>query len=224
MLEARIPLLCCSLLWWCQLHVSWHGRGCCSVTAVWNVLLSTIPSQALLSSLQLAQECWTTQWSRHSRLQSSLSQKPSGTLHKVLEGEMGFGGDCAWQQVREVLALVVAMRNQWHVKRGTVRVRSDSVCALTRVLKLRGGSLGLRALTREAAHDASAACYRPVVAEHIPGVANHLADLLGRRRQPSDESVWFLPPELSFARKRTVLPLSPPRCWTRKPPRLLQQR
>ena len=99
-------------------------------------------------------------------------------------------GDCASQQVFEALAMVVAMRlwfNWWRAERCTVRVRRDSVWALTLVLELRGSSPGLRVLASEAALDVFAACYRPVVAEHIQGVANHLADRLSRRTQPGDE-------------------------------------
>ena len=65
-------------------------------------------------------------------VQSSLSQKPSGTLHEVLEGEMGCGGGCAWQQVAMHLWC-----NQWRVKRG-VRVRNDSVACSSG--ELPGGS------------------------------------------------------------------------------------
>ena len=134
--------------------------------------------------------------------------------------------DCASQQVFEALALVVAMRlwcNQWRAQRCTVRVRSDSVCALTRVLKLRGSCYGLRVLAREAALDVSAACYRLVVAEHIPVVTKHLADRLSRRTQPGEESAWSLPLELSVARERSVLPRST--AWYRScgPPRPLPQ-
>ena len=53
----------------------------------------------------------------------------------------------------------------------------------------------MRVLACEAALDLSAACYLPIVAEHIPGVASHLADPLSKRSQPGEKSAWSLPPE-----------------------------
>ena len=103
----------------------------------------------------------------------------------------------------------MAMRlwcNQWRAQRRTVRVRSDSVCALSLVLELRGSCYGLRVLASEAALDVSAACYRPVVAEHIPFVANHLAHRLSRRTQPGEKSACPLPPELSVQCSRDQQP------------------
>ena len=88
-------------------------------------------------------------------------------------------------------------RDQWRVQR-------TATCALTRgrggrrSLKLRGSSCGLRVLTRELARDVSATCWRPVVAEHISGVAHYWAGRLGMRMQPGDESVWSLPLELEL--------------------------
>jgi len=48
------------------------------------------------------------------------------------------------------------------------------------VLHFKGASHGLSIVAREVALDLADAAYRPLVAEHIPGIANTLADALIR--------------------------------------------
>ena len=51
-------------------------------------------------------------------------------------------------------------------------------------------------IAREAALDVADGLYEPLVVEHIPGVANVLADVLSRRRDPKYAVSWSVPPSL----------------------------
>ncbi len=82
---------------------------------------------------------------------------------------------------------------------------------LTMVLQFIGASYGLNIVAREVALELADAAYRPLVAEHIHGVANTLADALSRVGDPA--KVWQLPAQLRDA-VRAGAPQRP-RSWYR---------
>jgi hypothetical protein len=116
---------------------------------------------------------------------SSLSLEERETLGITL-------GDCAAQQTVEALAALVALRawhSRWHMLRPTVRIRSDSVSALTIVMKLKTKGRGPSIVAREIALDMAESCYYPHVVEHVPGVLNTVADMLSRKYMPGSNYV-----------------------------------
>jgi hypothetical protein len=103
-----------------------------------------------------------------------------------------------------------------------VTVRGDNVTMLTMVLHFKGCSQGLAAIAREAALEVADAAYRPLCAEHIPGVANGIADALSRMHEPG--ATRALPACLRNARR--VDAPARPRTWYRAlgpPPARLRQ-
>ena len=109
-----------------------------------------------------------------------------------------------------LLALRV-WRTRWRQLRSTVVVRGDNVTMLTMVLQFNGSSYGLNVVASEVALELADAAYRPLVAEHVPGVANTLADALSRVSDPA--KVWQLPAQLQGA-VRALVP-ERPRAWYR---------
>ena len=92
-------------------------------------------------------------------------------------------GGCEGQQTWEARVVPISLRTwrkYWLATRTTVRVRSDSVSALTLALKLKASGSGPAIVARELALDMAECLYRPIVAEHLPGVANITADELSR--------------------------------------------
>ena len=80
-----------------------------------------------------------------------------------------FLGDCAAQQTVEALAALVALRSwsgRWLGLQPTIRVRSDSISALTIVLKLKTRGKGPGIVARDIALDIAEGCYQPLLAEH----------------------------------------------------------
>jgi hypothetical protein len=78
-------------------------------------------------------------------------------------------GDCAAQQTVEALAALVALRSwssRWKGLQPTIRVRSDSISALTIVLKLKTRGKGPGIIARDMALDIAEGCYQPLIAEH----------------------------------------------------------
>ena len=113
------------------------------------------------------------------------------------------------QQVWEALALLVALRlwrSRW-LKRGVcLRLGSDSVSALSLLIKLRAKpkARGLGRIARELALDFSRCSYRPKWFEHIPGVSNVISDVLSRKYQPGKS--FRLPAALKHATETSVPP------------------
>ena len=106
-------------------------------------------------------------------------------------------GDCASQQAMEALALLVALRawhSRWRSLRPLIRVRSDSISALTIALKMKTKGLAPGIIAREMALDIADACYRPSIAEHVPGDHNVIPDMLSRKFQPG--AIYKVPPLL----------------------------
>ena len=111
-------------------------------------------------------------------------------------------GDCRGQQCWESLAILVALRHwapRWRGRRFCLRVRSDSVTALTMLVSCRGTGASVNLIAREIALDLARSMYRPSVCEHIPSVSNKLPDLLSRLSEPGAPQA--LPRALSGARR-----------------------
>ena len=62
-----------------------------------------------------------------------------------------------------------------------LKVRGDSIAALTALGSLRSKGFCLPFLAREFAFDLGSALYKPDVLTHTPGIANDVPDLLSRR-------------------------------------------
>ena len=91
------------------------------------------------------------------------------------------------QQVWESLTALVALRlwePLWANKAVRLRLKGDSVTMLTLVVNMRPSSPALSIIGRELAMVFSKATYVPIVAQHVPGVANVIADKLFRWFQP----------------------------------------
>jgi len=123
-------------------------------------------------------------------------------------------GTSEGQQLWECLCALIALR-QWNAalcqRRTSLRVRGDNITMLTVLRDFKGSSPNINVIAREVALLVAAACYKPVLAEHVPGVANVLADVLSRKFQ--DGKCWRLPSGLQQAFE--VLPPARPRCWYR---------
>ena len=110
------------------------------------------------------------------------------------------------QQVWEGLVLLAALRvwrHHWQDKRVSLQVKSDSVSALILVVKMKTSGVGTSILAREMALDIADALYEPSVCEHIPGIANVIADHLSRI---SEQAGAPLPAQLCHARRRCFEP------------------
>ena len=68
-------------------------------------------------------------------------------------------------------------------------------------LKGRGGALNI--IARELALDLARSPYFPDTLEHLPGIANVLADSLSRRLDPGKQP-WSLPPALAHVTPSTL--------------------
>ena len=90
--------------------------------------------------------------------------------------------------------------SSWADKKCEVRVRSDNMSALSMGsrMKLKASPL----IAREMALLYSHAAHEPRIFEHLPGVANVLADGLSRVFEPGADK--RLPPQLSGAIQRSV--------------------
>ena len=71
------------------------------------------------------------------------------------------------------------------------------------VLRLKTSGRATGIIAREMALDIAAACYPPIVAQHVPGVANNTCDILSRKYQPGAE---FKIPALLMDVTETILP------------------
>ena len=103
----------------------------------------------------------------------AISQSDAGLMNIPL-------GSSDAHQGCEAFALLVALRLwkcYWHNKRITLTVRSDSVSGLTVVLKLKSSGEAPSLIARALAVDLSRTTYLPAIVEHIPGVANVVADI-----------------------------------------------
>ncbi len=109
------------------------------------------------------------------------------------------------QQAFEALALLVAMRTwlpRFRDRRITVTGRSDNIAALYMVAKMQPKSATLGIIARGLALDLAHASYAPDFVQHVPGLANDVADILSRQLQPG--KTFELPAILSRAKEISV--------------------
>lgn len=112
------------------------------------------------------------------------------------------------QQVWESLAALVALRlwqEKWQLHRVRLTVRGDNVTMLTLIVNLRPRSAALALIGQELALTFCEFSFVPVVAAHLPGVANVAADSLSRESQPGRDKKVTIDYLLS-ARRRHVPP------------------
>ena len=128
-------------------------------------------------------------------------------------------GESSAQQAAEALGVLVALRlwaPLWKGKRINLSVKMDSVSALTILLKCKSAGEAPSVVAREVALDMASSIYIPNVMQHVPGVANVMADALSRWHDPGRQRQ--LPARLRGASLRIVAPrlrswwraLSPP--------------
>ena len=123
-------------------------------------------------------------------------------------------GSADSQQTCEALSMLLYLkiwRSHWQQRRSVVAVRGDNITMLTMVLVYKGTSRSLNTIAREVALEVAASAFRPLVAEHIPGVANVTADALSRLAIPGGR--YSLPACLSGVCQAEV-PVRP-RAWYR---------
>ena len=82
--------------------------------------------------------------------------------------------------------------------RVSIKVRGDNVAALTMLSKMQPKSVSLQVIARELALDLSQCSYAPDFIEHVPGIANGIADALSRMAERNSD--FQLPIMLSNAR------------------------
>ena len=96
------------------------------------------------------------------------------------------------QQAVEALCALVALRawsQHWRNQRLQIRVQSDSISALVLAVRLKTSGRASGIIARDMALDLAESNFMPLIAEHVPGVANLVPDLLSRRFQPGKDFV-----------------------------------
>jgi len=109
------------------------------------------------------------------------------------------------QQVWESLAALIAVKlwqPHWAKRTTKLRLKGDSMTMLSLVVNLRPSTPQLAIIGQEMALAFASAAIPPVIAQHIPGVANVMADTLSRQHQPGKAGP--LPQLLRQARAREV--------------------
>ena len=148
-------------------------------------------------------------------------------------------GGCEGQQLWECLSGLIAMRqwsSSWRQARVHLHLRGDNVASLVLFSALKTHSKQLAIIAREFALDLGVASFRPEVIQHLPGIANVLADSLSRKFDP--HKTFVLHPALQRATEVTppprpkswwrslaepsmpASPLADTRAWSRKRPRI----
>ena len=83
----------------------------------------------------------------------------------------------------------------WHTQRARVAVNTDNMAALTMAASLRAkGSKAFKLIAREMAMTFAQCSFEPSVVEHLPGIADVLADTLSRRYEPVKGIYWETKP------------------------------
>jgi len=163
-------------------HVTEHSVQHVSKQAVWYVA-------------ELSVQCVAEQ--PESPVSEQLAQR-------ISQQSAQYDGEQPAQHVSEQpLAMLLALRvwrDRWRQWRSSVAVRGDIVTMLTMVLHFKGVGASLNIIAREVALEVAASSYRPLIAEHIPGVANVTADVLSRLHVPG--STYELPACLARAASR----------------------
>jgi hypothetical protein len=128
------------------------------------------------------------------------------------EEALGYkGGDPLGQQAFEALCILIACRlwsRLWRDRKVCFKLRSDNMGALTLFSSLKAAPGAMNLIAREYALDAAECAYEPDVVAHLPGVANKVADILSRRRDPKFAGVWAPPEFLQYSERVTPPPRS----------------
>lgn len=101
-------------------------------------------------------------------------------------------GSADGQQIWESLTALVALRlwkDRWANKAVHLRLKGDSVTMLTLVVNMRPSTPMLALIGQELALEFASVAFTPVIAQHIPGVSNVIADKLSRWHQPGAAKV-----------------------------------
>ena len=91
-------------------------------------------------------------------------------------------GQSNGQQIWEALCILVALkvwREHWAHRKVTLTIKSDNVSALVLAAQLKAKG-SRRIIAKELAYIYAEAAFEPTILQHIPGVANTLADTLSR--------------------------------------------
>ena len=118
-------------------------------------------------------------------------------------------GEASAQQAVEALCALVAIRqwqSRWRDAKWSLRLRSDSVSALVLAMKLKTHGAACGIIARELALDMAVESFPPVIAEHVPGIANLVPDILSRRYDPHYEKDWQVPPLLRGVHEVVLAP------------------
>jgi len=111
-------------------------------------------------------------------------------------------GSSEGQQISESLNALVAIR-KWHriwtQQRMRLKIRGDSVAMLYNSMTLRARTPSLALIAREIALLVAESSFMPDIGEHVPGIANIIADTLSRKYDPTVKD-WQLPTALANAR------------------------
>ena len=121
-------------------------------------------------------------------------------------------GGCEAQQLWECLAGLIAMRLWspfWKQTRVHLHLRGDNISSLILFSTLKTQSRQLATIAREFALDLGTACFKPEVAQHVPGIANVVADSLSRKFEPGKPYVHHP----SLANSEEVVPPPRPISW-----------
>ena len=97
-------------------------------------------------------------------------------------------GDCASQQVAECLAQLVALRAwapHWKKDGIVLALSSDNMTSLHVADSFKASSTAVNLLAREIALEIGDSKHRPAIRDHLPGVANKVADVLSRKFCPA---------------------------------------
>jgi hypothetical protein len=114
-------------------------------------------------------------------------------------------GSSKGQQVWETLWFLIGLKCRGKFVQNdnvSLRVRSDSVAALTVICKLGSSSPKLNAIAAEISLELSKLGIQEVLAVHLPGEQNTVADKLARLAQPGCDGK--LPESLRDAKRRLV--------------------
>ena len=118
-------------------------------------------------------------------------------------------GGCEAQQLWECLAGLIAMRlwaQHWKQARVHLYLRGDNMSSLVLFSTLKTQSKQLATLAREFSLDLGTASFKPEVVQHLPGIANVVADSLSRKYEPGRRYVHHCSPSMPSRFERSHTP------------------
>ena len=212
---------------WAALYstaATWAPKGCVWIsqirhTLIWlaaffhlddgNILTRTFSAQAMFNkcgSIEILLDA--SPWGLGAALiidgqaREFIASELSTHDEEILKIEIG---SCKCQQTVEALVILVAFKawiGHFGNQRCTLRIKSDSISALHMVTNMTSKGHGSRIVARELALLFATLCHRPDVVEHIPGIANTIADKLSRKFEPGH--TFVLPSLLAAATEVNV--------------------